>query len=364
MRLQKYSHVTLSLKQVVNFVRTCWKFSTIVVVVFASLNTVLAIEANAATVTDLSKVKSTKIIYYESVNGVETIEDLLSGKSFTPQILKSKLYLPKSCKISGTKVPAVIIQHGSGRPQHRWYPQLANKLAKSGIAALVANSYSQREISSTARDQTQLSLANRIYDAFAAFHALGKIPCIDPDRIGITGYSFGGIVARHVIEKPLADLFGDGHYFKASLPVYPSCSGRWKQTIPTNAKVHFLLAQLDDYTPAKPCLEYIPEMKAAGWNASYTVYKGAHHGFIADKFYGYSKDVWTFKNCGITYINPDGTSYNKIINFNSSVKRMTWTEVIEVATKSCARKGVTTGLHPKSKKAALKFTVKYFSESL
>ena len=73
------------------------------------------------------------------------------------RLLTSHLYLPSECDEPGSKVSAVIIQHGSGRLKHAWCRELPAKLNQKGIAALVAN---------------------RLYDAFAAFRTLQAIDCI------------------------------------------------------------------------------------------------------------------------------------------------------------------------------------------
>ena len=81
-----------------------------------------------------------------------------------------------------------------------------------------------------------------------------------------------------MVESEIAERLGAGHVFKASVPVYPSCQSRWDVSRPTNTKVHFLLAELDDYTPASFCIDRMPALKAAGWDLAYTVYPDTHHG--------------------------------------------------------------------------------------
>ena len=316
--------------------------------------------------TELSQIKPSgetwQIISYESANGIGFYADIFKGRSFESQILNSRLYLPATCSEPGKQVPAVIIQHGSGRPGSRWYWELPKRLNEAGIAALVANSYSKRWIQGTGRDQTILSTANRVYDAFAAFRALQDIPCIDADRIGITGYSYGGIISREAVESALADRLGAGHVFKASLPVYPGCKSRWEISKPTNTKVHFLLAGRDDYTPAKFCIEQIPQLKSAGWDVSYSVHPDAHHGLIGDQPYRYDPSVFTAKNCPIFSITADGYLVNKTLGIDT--RNMTWRSYIGKLAKSCATRGASFGRHNAARTWAMDFTVQFFSEYL
>ena len=129
-----------------------------------------------------------------------------------------------------------------------------------------------RGITETSKDQSKLSKATRLYDTFA-FRFLQEIECVDPSRVGITGYSFCGIIAIDSVEKVLADKLGNGFVYKASLPVYPSCQANFKNTLPTNTKVHLLLAKLDDYTPASYCIEDSKIKKSKGWNINVTVFQ-------------------------------------------------------------------------------------------
>ncbi len=206
-----------------------------------------------------------------------------------------------------------------------------------------------------------MSKANRVYDTFAGFRALQQIPCVDASRIGITGYSFGGIVSVDVVEKVLADKLGGGQVFKASLPVYPSCQAQWEETQPTNTKVHFLLAELDDYTPAKYCTDKIAMLKSKGWDVSHTTYTGAHHGFNADGSARFFRDAWTFKNCGVSWVWKDGHEYADTYQANT---KLGWDAYVRTLARQCGAKGVTTGSNVKARTEALDYTLKFFSDTL
>ena len=82
---------------------------------------------------------------------LQSYNDILSGKVPERKIITGKLYLPKSC--SSQKMPAVIIQHGSGHPKNAWYKKLSKVLNKNGIIALVPDSMTSRGITETAKDQ-------------------------------------------------------------------------------------------------------------------------------------------------------------------------------------------------------------------
>lgn len=107
------------------------------------------------------------------------------------------LHLPKN----KTQVPAVLICHGfagnkSGR--HRLYVVLAEKLAELGIATLRIDF---RGSGDSEGDFDQMTIASEISDALCALNFLKTHSVIDPNRLGILGNSFGGVIATQVAAK-------------------------------------------------------------------------------------------------------------------------------------------------------------------
>jgi len=293
-----------------------------------------------------------------SGDGLAGYQDIIIGKRPTKIQISAKLYLPEKCE--GKKFPAVIIQHGSGDPTAAFYEDTAQALNEKGIVALVPNSFSARNISSTGKDQSQLSKATRIYDTFSAFGYLQGLDCVDATRVGITGYSFGGIVSLDSVEKVLAEKLGNGYTYKASLPVYPSCQANFTNTKPTNTKVHILVGEKDDYTPASYCVEAVEVKKAKGWDIDITVFKNAHHGFNSvsrpKKF-----KSWSFGGCGTIYIDDDGYEGSKKYKVST---RDGWKKYVRTMAKSCAKKGVTVGGSEALAKKTIGFTVDFFNRNL
>jgi hypothetical protein len=61
-------------------------------------------------------------------------------------------------------------------------------------------------------------------------------------------------------------------------PIVPDCMGQFRNTVTTGRPIFYMVAELDDLTPAKPCLEYVDRMRAAGNpNVSIKVYPGQYH---------------------------------------------------------------------------------------
>ena len=298
-------------------------------------------------------------VFIVTKSGLEGYHDILSNRDAKSIYLGADLYLSRKCNAT-RKYPAVIIQHGSGSPNSDWYPRLAKALAANNIIALVPDSHTARGILGTSTDQSQLSKAARLYDTFAAFRLLQELPCVDADRVGLTGYSFGGTISIDSVETVLASKLGNGYSYKATLPVYPDCQSSFENTKPTNTKVHMLLGGADDYTPASYCLDRMPRMQSAGWDVTTTVYEGAHHGFISSnlprKF-----DGWTFKGCGVGVITDEG--YEKSDTYGVSTKDG-WASVVETLVKECATNGITYGGNRELSNTVMSYTLDYFKSNL
>ena len=296
-------------------------------------------------------------VFIATGDGLDGYENILAKKPVKPRNISAKLYLPSTC--NKKKFPAVIIQHGLGGPTTPWFSMLAQNLNNNGFIAIVPDSLSSRGIGFSR--SMLLSRANRLYDVFATFRFLQKLPCVEKSRIGITGYSFGGSIALDVAESVLAKQLGNGYAFKASLPVYPLCNAHFLKTRSTNTAVHILAGELDDWTPATQCKQVVKKKKAGNWNIKISVFKGAHHGFTHDFPPVKKMDRWHFKECGFNTINERGVETNK--KFGMSTE-MGWRKMVMTGLKSCARKGVTIGGSPELVNRTLNFTIRFFNQNL
>jgi dienelactone hydrolase len=89
-------------------------------------------------------------------------------------------------------MPAVVIVHGSSGVDSRG-PSYAAELNKAGIATLEIDMWAARGITGGA-DRPR-SVPETLPDAYGAFKFLAANPAIDPKRIGIMGFSWGGVVS-------------------------------------------------------------------------------------------------------------------------------------------------------------------------
>jgi len=186
------------------------------------------------------------------------------------------LRLPKDA--SG-RAPAMVIAHGSAGVDTR-EGEWADRLAALGMATFVVDSFTPRSIRSTATDQSQLSTAANVADALAALRLLATHPRIDPERIGVIGFSKGGQVALYTALEPFRRaIVEDDRHFAAHVALYPYCNDWYTTERITRAPMLLLLGGRDDYTPAEPCRGYAEWFKSAGAETIVIVYPDAYHDF-------------------------------------------------------------------------------------
>jgi dienelactone hydrolase len=201
------------------------------------------------------------------------------GKQIT---ITAELHLPP-----GTgRVPAMIIQHGSGGVAAAREGRYAREIVKLGVAALVMDSFKGRGIVSTVADQSAVSSQDMAEDAFAAVRRLASHPRIAGDRIGILGFSKGGTVALlTALERRANRALPDGLRLALHVALYPGCGSQYFKPKSTGAPIYLLLGGADTYVGVGPCQEYAAALKAEGAAIDVTVYPGAPHGFDGERSY-------------------------------------------------------------------------------
>src|SRR5262249_33232293 len=155
----------------------------------AGLASGLTVAAAAQPVSTLSDGRSGKI-QFESITPPTFTALVRRGES--PKVaITGELSLPKGSE----KVPAMVISPGSGGVSDAREGRWAERFTDMGVAGFVVDSFNPRGIKDTGSDQSQLSPAANVADALAALKLLATHPRIDPQRIGVIGFSRGGQVA-------------------------------------------------------------------------------------------------------------------------------------------------------------------------
>lgn len=227
---------------------------------------------------------------FESVKSVYWSQIVNEGKGYSRRAEKvwvpARLYMPSS---SSSKVPAMVIMHGIGGlytrdGQKRAYWDYAELLAANGIAALIVDTHGARGVGVTGQlGSTEVSVYAFVADAFAGADMLRSNSRIDPDRIGLMGFSKGGMTTLLATDKRFVDAFSIGSSpFALHIPIYPGCQNFPDRVQATRAPVHMLLGERDNYTGTSACLEIEEKLKASDTPVTVTIYKNAYHGWDED----------------------------------------------------------------------------------
>jgi dienelactone hydrolase len=198
-------------------------------------------------------------------------------QNWTPQKIWADLKLPAA---SG-KVPAMILMHGSAGVEGntRMWVDALNGI---GVATLVVDTFGPRGVTSTVADQTLLSPAANLIDAFQALQLLAADPRIDADRIGVMGFSRGGSVAFRTAIEPLRHaVIKSDVKFALHIPVYAGCNQVYWSPRLTGGPILNLLGAADDYTGAESCEQLAAQYETAGASIRTIKYANAYHSFDA-----------------------------------------------------------------------------------
>ena len=110
--------------------------------------------------------------------------------------------------------------------------------------------------------------------AFAIFKSR---PEIDPDRIGLLGWSHGGWTVLAAIDRDRTPLGGG---FRAAAVFYPHCG--WFMPERISAPLLMLVGGRDDICPPRKCLETAERLNRAGDSVQIQVFPEARHAFDHD----------------------------------------------------------------------------------
>lgn len=218
----------------------------------------------------------------------------------TPMTVKGKLSYPGSfdgvsrCIGAAQQLPAVLILHGSSGVDARGdFYQVA--LNAAGFVTLQIDMWEARGVSSAASRPAAPILT--FPDAFTALHFLAAQPEINPARIGVLGFSWGGVVSLMASEQLYTLQFGGGRSFAAHVAHYPVCYGANNTAIPalqpnartgtqyiqpTGRPVLVQIGALDDYDNGSAhCRRLAQAVNASQGRSVVQVqeYPGAYHAF-------------------------------------------------------------------------------------
>jgi dienelactone hydrolase len=160
----------------------------------------------------------------------------------------------------------------------------SGKLPEAGIATLELDMWSARGLSGGAEGRPR-AVSETLPDAYGALRFLSAHPAIDGARIGIMGFSWGGVMSMLTATRKYAAGAEPGQRFVAHAPLYPVC---WVYNhVPgyefgelTGAPVFLQAGTADVYDAPDSCQTLLESLSPADRaNLSLKMYEGATHGW-------------------------------------------------------------------------------------
>jgi len=207
-----------------------------------------------------------------------TDEQFLTGvKDGKQDVIGGELRIPRPGK---DRLPAIVLVHGSGGIGGN-VDSWSQELNKIGIATFILDGFTGRGIVDVVTDQRQLGMLAMINDAYRVLELLAKHPRIDPSRIGIMGFSRGGMVALYASLNRFKRMHAPSDIgFAAYLAFYTPCYITFiDDGEVSDHPIRLFHGSADDYVPVEPCQEYVKRLQKAGKDVQLVEYPEAYHVF-------------------------------------------------------------------------------------
>ena len=208
-------------------------------------------------------------LYLPAVDRVDGPSSLAS-----PSVpISSHLYRPGGDR----RFPAVVLLHG-GHGIHEYSFAWAQWLRSEGYVALVVDSLGSRAPGEPRvfGGRRGVGINDMAADAYGGMTYLSTLTFVDPERIAVMGWSFGGAAAFTAVDpagRPML-AYAKPSGFRAVIGVYPVCD---PLSPATRVPVLLLLGGEDPYTIR--CVQDAARMREQGTLVTAKTYAGAKHAF-------------------------------------------------------------------------------------
>tara|TARA_B100000900_G_scaffold346605_1_gene311453 strand:- start:54 stop:1406 length:1353 start_codon:yes stop_codon:yes gene_type:complete len=220
-----------------------------------------------------------KKISYDSFN-VFTQNDLFNGLSDNEKITAyGYLEIPKfkECK-NVKKFPVMFLVHHSGGSIMNTYKY---HLQKKCIATFEPQIFLSRDIFRNYFDPNAdiqwITETQGALDVLKAIDVIANNNQIDSSKIGIMGWSYGGIVAIEAQNMFNIDLIKPKNEFSLNIAYYSFCY-HYENTKTTNAPLRIFIGKADK-TPYSICNEWVDQISINKPQKQIVIYENAFHNF-------------------------------------------------------------------------------------
>jgi dienelactone hydrolase len=199
------------------------------------------------------------------------------------------------------RMPAVVMMHGRGgayskaakgrydgstiSQRHRMW---GNLWAANGYVAVLVDGFGPRgypsgfpRFSYNTRPDAVNEVAVRPLDAYGALAWLRTRKDVDPERIGLQGWSNGGSATLATMAAGTGFVPASLKGFNAALVFYPACGlrGRFDDGYRPYAAVRVFHGTADEEVSYRRCRSLVERSRQSGGDIAITIYPGAVHGF-------------------------------------------------------------------------------------
>ena len=212
-------------------------------------------------------------------------------------------YLFKPDALPAPRVPAVVMMHGRAgaysslskgvydastlSQRHQAWGRL---WADAGYIAMLVDGFGPRgfpkgfpRFSYGQRPAEVDEVTIRPLDAYGALAYLRTRGDVQPDRIGLQGWSNGGSTALSTMSADAPGVWAPtpSTGFRAALVFYPACGlkGRFADGYRAYAPVRVFHGTDDEEVSANRCRSFVERSRARGGDIEIRLYDGATHGF-------------------------------------------------------------------------------------
>jgi len=294
-------------------------------------------------------------IYFNSANPFSFKHIIIDQSPEYNQKVYGFLTMPND--FDSTLVYPLIIAFAGSNGWSTHHYEYLDLYRSNGIATFEVCSFKSRGVTSTVGTQIEVTTAMMVLDAYKAFEVLSLHKNINPNKIGITGWSLGGGVTLFSAWTPLKDAINPDVHFSAHLALYPPCIVVPEILDFGEAPIHILIGELDNWTPSDACVELVNQMGKKS-NISLTVYPNAHHSFDRDGPPTIKSNGYILEDCRFS-MNADGAVIMNFLNIP-----MTTPFLQKIGLAMCVKRGPTFGGNKDAKKKSLNFAKIFMTEHL
>jgi dienelactone hydrolase len=191
--------------------------------------------------------------------------------------LAAELYLPEN---RAAPSPAVVVLDGLGGPKEGREREYGQRLSDEGFAALVLDSFACRGVGENGDLIRAFTVteAMMLSDAFTGFSYLAGRPEVDASKIGVIGFSYGGMITVLTAYEQLARLYLPADQrFRTHVAFYGCSIPRMDNPTTTGAPVTMLLGERDRNVSIPRTKKIAEDLRRGGSPVDMRVFESIYH---------------------------------------------------------------------------------------